>query len=212
MSLVLFYFSGTGNTRYISHQICDKLNSRGYDAKAVSIEGLNNAEALTLIDNHSIIGLGWPIYGSDIPRNMQNSIHNMPIIKKKPLLSFCTQMLFSGDGAVVMRRTLESKGYIQKWAVQFNMPNNYIAKGVPLKGYDDYNRHEKKYLEPARIKINALVIRIIKGIKYIKDASIINTMLAMSQRPAFRYLGHDVMKKWFGVNENCNGCKLCFEI
>ena len=112
MGLVLFYFSGTGNTRYIAHHLCNNLNDKGYNAQAVSIEKLKNADAHKMIDNTSAIGLAWPIYGSDIPRNMQKFIKAMPITEKKPLLTFCTQLLFSGDGAVVMRRELEGKGYL----------------------------------------------------------------------------------------------------
>ena len=212
MNLVLFYFSGTGNTRYIAHHLCDRLNDSGYNATAVSIEGLNFLEAHELIDNSSAVGLAWPIYGSDIPNNMKQFIKSMPIVENKPLLTFCTQMLFSGDGAVVMRKALESKGYVQKWAVQFNMPNNLIVIGVSSKGKDDYSIHEQKYLIAARKKIERLKDNIISGTKYISGATIGYTILAMSQRPLYKLFGHNVMIKWLGVNEKCTGCALCAQM
>ncbi len=212
MGLVLFYFSGTGNTRYIAHHLCDSLNAHGYNAKAVSIEGLNQIEANEMIDNNSVIGLAWPIYGSDIPANMQRFIKAMPVVENKPLLTFCTQMAFSGDGAVVMRRVLEGKGYIQRWAMQFKMPNNVIARGLPFKGRDDYEWFEVKYLKRARKLADYLAYKIIKNVQHIRGATIGHTILAMSQRPAFKYFGHGALAKLLGVNNKCTGCKLCTQM
>ena len=144
MSLVLFYFSGTGNTRYIARRICDTLNEHNYEANAVSIENLPTKQAQIMIDNASVVGLGWPIYGSDAPKVVKDFVKNMPIADKRPLLTFCTQLMFSGDGAVVMRNQLEAKGYVQKWAMQFNMPNNLSIRGIPLSCSDDYLEHEEK--------------------------------------------------------------------
>jgi len=212
MSLVLFYFSGTGNTRYIARRICETLSSRGYKARAVSIENLNTADARTMIDNSSAVGLGWPIYGSDIPTIMQKFIKSMPIVENKPLLTFCTQMAFSGDGAVVMRTQLEAKGYAQKWAMQFNMPNNLSMRGIPLSCSEDYVCHEEKYLKRARKKADYLAFKVLKNVEDIKGATIFHTVAAMSQRPFFKYIGHNAMTKMFKINKNCNGCGLCVEM
>ena len=209
MSLVLFYFSGTGNTRYIAHRICHTLNGRGYEAQAVSIEGMSIADARTLVDNSSVVGLGWPIYGSDIPVIMKKFIEEMPIVEKKPLLTFCTQMMFSGDGAVVMRSRLEAKGYVQKWAMQINMPNNISAKGVPLSCTADYDEIEEKHLKQARKKADYLAYKVYNNAEDIKGASVFNTIAAMSQRPAFKYFAHRYMIGKLGVSDACNSCGLC---
>ena len=212
MSLVLFYFSGTGNTRYIAKRICATLNGRGYEAEAVSIEGMSPAEARTMIDNSSAVGLGWPIYGSDIPDIMKDFIKYMPIVENKPLLTFCTQMAFSGDGAVVMRGFLEAKGYVQKWAMQFNMPNNVSVRGIPISSSDDYAINEEKYLKRARKKADYLAYKVLKNVEVIKGATVFHTIAAMSQRPAYRYLVHKAMTKKLGVSESCTGCSLCVDM
>jgi ferredoxin len=212
MSLVLFYFSGTGNTRYIAHRICHTLNNRGYEAQAVSIEGMSIADARTLVDNSSVVGLGWPIYGSDIPAIMKKFIKEMPIVEKKPLLTFCTQMMFSGDGAVVWRSRLEAKGYVQKWAMQINMPNNISLSGVPFKCSDDYAQHEEKYLKLARKKADYLAYKVYNNAEDIKGATVFNTIAALSQRPAFKYFAHSYMIGKLGVSDICNGCGLCADM
>ena len=212
MSFVLFYFSGTGNTRYIAKRICETMSSRGYAAEEVSIEGLSVADARTMIDNSSVVGLGWPIYGSDIPPIMKKFIQSMPIVENKPLLTFCTQMVFSGDGAVIMRHRLEAKGYVQKWAMQFNMPNNISVGGIPIKCSGDYAQHEEKYLKQARKKADFLAYKVQKNVEDIRGATIFHTLAAMSQRPAYKYLVHGAMVKKLGVNGDCTGCGLCADM
>jgi formate hydrogenlyase subunit 6/NADH:ubiquinone oxidoreductase subunit I/menaquinone-dependent protoporphyrinogen IX oxidase len=211
MSLVLFYFSGTGNTRYIARRICDTLNEHDYEAAAVSIENLPTKQAQILIDNASAVGIGWPIYGSDAPKIVKDFVKNMPITENKPLLTFCTQLLFSGDGAVVLSRQLDAKGYVQKWAMQFNMPNNLAVKGMPFSCSEDYALHEESHLKQARKKADYLAFMVLKNVEEIKGATIFHTIAAMSQRPAFRAM-HGAMEKMIKINGDCNGCGLCVSI
>lgn len=208
MSLVLFYFSGTGNTRYIAHRICETLNEHEYDAKAVSIENLPTKQAQIMIDNASMVGIGWPIYGSDAPKIVKDFVKNMPIVENKPLLTFCTQMLFSGDGAIVMSRKLGAKGYVQKWAMQFNMPNNLSVRGIPVSCSDDYSVHEESYLKQARKKADYLAFMVLKNVEEIRGATVFHTIAAMSQRPAFRAM-HGAVEKMIKINSDCSGCGLC---
>jgi ferredoxin len=177
----------------------------------VSIENLPTKKAQILIDNASVVGLGWPIYGSDAPNIIKTFVKNMPIVENKPFLTFCTQMLFSGDGAIVMSRKLEAKGYVQKWAMQFNMPNNLPMVGSPLSVSDDYLSHEEKYLDHARKKAEYLAFMILKNVEHIKGASIFHTIAAMSQRPVFRAM-HGAFEKMIKVNDDCTGCGLCSDI
>ncbi len=211
MSLVLFYFSGTGNTRYIARRICGTLNEHNYEATAVSIENIPQQQAQILIDNASVVGLGWPIYGSDAPKIVKDFVTNMPIVENKPLITFCTQMLFSGDGAVVLRNQLEGKGYVQKWAMQFNMPNNLSVKGIPISCSDDYSEHEKKYLKQARKKADYFAYKVLKNVEDVKGATVFHTLAAMSQRPAFRAM-HGMMENMLKVNDDCGGCGICADI
>lgn len=56
-----------------------------------------------------ICGFGYPIYGSDLPEIVKNFISGLETVKNKKAFMFCTQWLWSGDGAAEGRRYLRMK-------------------------------------------------------------------------------------------------------
>lgn len=132
--VVLFYFSGTGNTWWVSECICKHLAERGFSAAAHSIEGLQAAETAALLEECDIAGFGYPVYGSDVPVPMKDFLEGLPQGGDKPAFVFCTQWLWSGDGARVGAVFLRQRGYTLRWAEHFLMPNNIsltVTKLVP---------------------------------------------------------------------------------
>jgi flavodoxin/ferredoxin len=121
----IFYFSGTGNTWWVGKQIAEELQERGCLAQPISIEQETDAEVQELIEKADMVGIGYPIYGSDAPLIMQEFVENLPAVTvQKPMFIYVTQAAWSGDGAYFMRKLIEAKGYQIRWAVHFNMPNN----------------------------------------------------------------------------------------
>ena len=83
----IFYFSGTGNTWWISLRLAENLQKRGLHAQAYSIEQIEPKTAGELIEVAEGAGLGFPIYGSDAPRNFTAWLKKLPVQKeKKPVL------------------------------------------------------------------------------------------------------------------------------
>ena len=124
----IFYFSGTGNTWWVGNQIAEELQEHGCQAQPISIEQVTDDEAHELIEKAAMVGIGYPIYGSDAPLIMQAFIENLPAVTgQKPMFIYVTQAAWSGDGAYFMRKLIEAKGYQIRWAVHFNMPNNINA-------------------------------------------------------------------------------------
>ena len=120
----LFFFSGTGNTWWIAKQLAMMLGDCGFEASAVSIESLSPELADRDIKEADIVGFGYPIYGSDLPLPMKNFIAKLTAVDAKPAIVFCSQWLWSGDGARVALEFLEPKGFDIRWAEHFLMPNN----------------------------------------------------------------------------------------
>ena len=117
---VLFYFSGTGNTRYVANAIATALPA----ATVYSIEDLDPSAADDLIARSDLVGFGYPIYGSDLPKPMKDFLSALSPIPGKPVFVFCTQWIFSGDGARAAKHYLKHTGYDIRWAEHFLMPNN----------------------------------------------------------------------------------------
>jgi len=124
-NVIIFYFSGTGNTYHTSLTIANQLTKRGLDTKAISIESINPSDVEAITDSAEIIGFGYPIYGSDIPAPMKTFIENFPVQKtQKRAFVFCTQLMFSGDGSFVYKKEIESKSLVLSHSAHINMPNN----------------------------------------------------------------------------------------
>jgi ferredoxin/flavodoxin len=206
----VFYFTGTGNTRYISDHLTEGLERLGWEATSFSITGLDSAERDRTIENSDVMVLAYPIYGSDMPENMRRFIEELPERNGKQLAVVCSQMLFSGDGASILFRKLKNNGYRQRWAYQVNMPNNLCIKGSPLSQSSDYDKHEKKHLTRARTKVAKIAERIDSGKTRIGDHSPVHLLLGWTQRPAFRHFARPSYKKALSVDSvKCIGCGKC---
>ncbi len=91
--MVLFYFSGTGNSRFAAEVFC-----RAADADCHSIEEDTDFEALIASDDK--IGFFYPVYGSYVPRPMREFVTaHAGALAGKRFIVICTQLIFSGDGA-----------------------------------------------------------------------------------------------------------------
>ena len=116
--MVLFYFSGTGNSEYMAKFFCREMKTKCY-----SIE--EEVDFSTLMASNDVIGFCYPIYGSRLPRNMRQFVSShLEDLKGKKLIIFATQWGFSGDGARALTDLLP-KGHVEIiYAEHFNMPNN----------------------------------------------------------------------------------------
>lgn len=116
--MVMFYFSGTGNSKYIAESFC-----RIMDAECRSIE--EAADADTLMEANDTVAFCYPIYGSCVPRLMREFVTaHAQRLRDKRLVIFCTQLLFSGDGARALTDLMPGSAARVIYAEHFKMPNN----------------------------------------------------------------------------------------
>ena len=116
--MVMFYFSGTGNSKYIA-----ELFGQEMGAACHSIE--EDIDFGALIDASETIGFCYPVYMSRVPRIMREfAARHMDRLKGKRLVILCTQLIFSGDGARAFA-AMFPPGHIEvAYAEHFFMPNN----------------------------------------------------------------------------------------
>lgn len=76
--MVMIYFSGTGNSRYIAEQFAKRMHIKAY-----SIE--QNVDFDTLLVNEDTIAVCYPIYGSCVPGIMRKFVekYKTHFIRKK---------------------------------------------------------------------------------------------------------------------------------
>ncbi len=114
---MIYYFSGTGNSEWVAHEVATKTND-----KAVNMaEFLKNGKKEILTCNDDVIGLIFPIYAWGVP---------------KPVLSFIKQLTFKNDSyryaictcgdeaGLALKRLHKIIPLNSGWSI--SMPNNYI--------------------------------------------------------------------------------------
>lgn len=209
--LPLFFFSGTGNTWWAAARLAEALSAKGFNAEPLSIEKLTPSQVAETVDRAAVLGLGYPIYGSDAPLIMLDFIRDLPAATTpKPAMIFATQAIWSGDGAYFMHRQIEAKGYDIRWAVTFNMPCNVcLDMGLPFNlFFSSLNAQPQGALK----RVSKLADRVARDKPWILGRS---TLLSMGwmQRIPFRMTLSYWQSGILSVDpERCTGCGRCERI
>ena len=205
---VIFYFSGTGNTWWVSGRIAESLNKAGLKTNAYSIEKVDEQTADLLVSSAGLVGFGYPIYGSDLPLSMKNFIASLPNIEAKFAFVFCTQFLWSGNGAAAGARLLEGKGFKVDWGEHFFMPNNLSAGFFPMPYTNNRSRIEK-ILKRAEKRIARFAEHIIEGEPFKRSfsyfANILGSLMRTPYQHFFQHLQNSIGIAW----ERCDNCGEC---
>ncbi|MCL2252752.1 MAG: EFR1 family ferrodoxin [Treponema sp.] len=165
--MLMLYFSGTGNSKYVAELFCSMMNMHAdqtanadMSAHCYSIEENINIEQM--ISLHETVGFCYPIYGSRVPRIMREFVRKyIELFKDKKIIIFCTQWIFSGDGARVFT-DIFPRNYLEVvYAEHFLMPNNVNNLFIlPIES----GKKIKKYLVNAERKMQIVCNNIRNGI------------------------------------------------
>jgi len=170
MMFSIFYFSGTGNTKWVSNTCKGILTEKGFDSKMYSIEEeIVNLNEIIL--NSDYIGIAYPICGANIPRIMREFILKLkellPKDIEKRVFVISTAGYVDGFGPFSIMTLFKKSGLKLRGYISTRISNNVSTptiKANPV-GSDEL----KIRLEMAEKKINELVDRLILGEKYIKN-------------------------------------------
>ena len=203
-TLTAFYFSGTGNTRYITEYLLGKLSAQ-YHTEKYDVTKLADARTHFGAD---LILLAFPIYGSCPPIPMREFVQrNRAAFRGKKVLIVETQYFFSGDGAASLGRAVEKCGGHVIGAEMFNMPNNLAdCKIFAVKNGSEI----KKTLARARKKADRFAEKILSGKTRRRGFSLLPHAVGyFSQRKYWRKGEAEKRKRLKIDPASCVGCGLC---
>lgn len=200
--LSAYFFSGTGNTRYVTEELCKRLSTK-YETAIFDV-----ARTETLDLNSDVVLLAFPIYGSAPPVPMRRFVYNnAAAIRGREIIVAATQFLFSGDGAASLGRTVEKMGGKVRFAEHFNMPSNIADFPFP------------------KIRNGAEIAGKLRKTQQRLDAFACNILSDTNFRRGFDIFSHAVgylgQRKWWRKGENakktaltidasrCVGCGVC---
>ena len=203
---VVFYFSGTGNTWWVADRIIRQLDASNINATAVSMDTLSPKKADWWIKSADLVLFGWPVYTSYLPQPVNRFIDALPVLEKpKHVHVFCTQMMYSGDGAWMAHKRLKEKGLLVDTAEHFTMPSNMSMNhsffGTPPQ------KAVKKILNAAEAQVQNYVKRLLEGRQRIKGRY--GWLLGSVQRVPFRPFQRNAARKMGVDTVRCTGCGLC---
>ncbi|MEG1548148.1 MAG: EFR1 family ferrodoxin [Clostridia bacterium] len=191
---MIFYFSGTGNSKWLAQQLGLMTNDNVTDIAPLMQDG---ASACSIGSTDSV-GLVFPIYAWAPPRIMMEFIRNLKVESGAYIYAVCTCGDDAGHAMSKLKNHLPLKA---EWSV--SMPNNYI----PMYEVDDPMVVASK-IAAAKAKL----LKIAEKINSRAEAADVNTgsMAALKTaivNPLFTIFATST--KPFTVDKSCTGCGLC---
>ena len=202
MKIALFQFSGTGNTYLVARYLKDAFLVHNASCTVYSLEALKDGNSAIL--EADIVGLGYPIYGSSFPKPVEMFIKTLERHHKRAFV-YCTQMMYSGDGAAIGAKALRKKGFSVHQLAHFNMPNNItdfrLLHWVKPK---DSEKLAKKLAS----KTERFAKAIVADTRIRKGENVLSLALGLIQRIPFKK-GREMYKKALRVDKDCILCQRC---
>ncbi len=205
----VFYFSGTGNSWWVSETLAGALNEKGISASAYSIEKITFLEADRIINECDLIGFGYPTHGSDLPFIVKKFFQNLSAVKNKKTFIFCTQWLWSGDGARVGEEYLKGKNFNILWAEHFHMPSNVCVSVTWFLPYTNDKKRISKTLVKTEKRIKGFIDKIINERTYRRGFNKVSRFLGGLQRVPFRYFFERLRNDIYFEKSLCIQCGEC---
>ena len=199
--MIGIYFSGTGNSRYAAELFC-----REYDKDAIAYT-IEDDDVLKAVNSADVIVFSYPVQFSTVPKIMRDFVtNNKELWRNKKIFVIATMGLFSGDGAGMLGRLLESYGAEVIGGLHLKMPDS-IADEKALKRTLEKN---KELVIQAGQKIKECVRQLKEGHPPLEGMGLLYRLAGFfGQR---LYFGHKTKKyssKLKIDKEKCIGCGKC---
>ena len=86
MKIIIYYFSGTGNTKVVAKLLKDAFDQNIHTCDLINIEDILNNKISFDEDQDAMIGLAYPIHGGDAPEIIYDFVQHLPMGKMNTIL------------------------------------------------------------------------------------------------------------------------------
>lgn len=202
-SIILFYFSGTGNTKYVSKMLTEELKQLGGDVSINSIDSTIDFNNLN-INKYDLIGLAYPIYGFGTPDIIFDFVKKLPTLETKNLFILKTAadyISINHSSSLKLSKTLKRKGYNLFYDRIIVMPSNWVVE------YND--SLEKQLLKVVPNKVRHMSKELLTVEKRVYKPNIMLQFLSNGVSYFEENLGARYFGKSLYSNDSCTNCGKC---
>lgn len=201
MKGVLYYFSGTGNTKWIADKFKDSFKLYDIDLHLLNIESIEKVN----IKSYTFIIIGSPVHAEVPPKIVDDFLNKLPKVENRiRTIVYSTQGAKSAAAASIMSKKLEKKGYNIVIQSNIRMPNNYYF----YIGKKRIESEQKEMLESAKEKVKILTENFIDNKHMREYNSSLRIFLGKISGKAFKNMMPKLSKNITSTKE-CMKCGLC---
>lgn len=199
-NVCVFFFSGTGMTKYVVDQVARELTARDLAVAVYPIE-TTSIERIAL-DAYDAIGIAYPVHAFNAPKIVINFAKSLPVAKSTDAFLLCTAgedhpVNYASSSLLI--RILEQKNYRVFYDKLLAMPSNFAI------------RYDEPKVERLLTAVDSSVPQIAQEIASHtsrKQTSGLATKI-MSVLGRAEWFGAVFIGKLFYADKRCNHCGLC---
>lgn len=170
MKFSIFYFSGTGNTKWAVKEFSNSVNKREHECNIYSIETqITNLQEI--VNDADIIGFAFPLYGANIPKIVKNFINkfrnNLNSACKKQCFIITTAGYIDAYGPFTAGKMLKPNGFSLVGYINIKMSNNISTPKIRANFLT--SEKMKKRMIKGKDKIERLIYSLINQKPYIRN-------------------------------------------
>ena len=200
MRILLLYFTGTYNTRFLTQKVKERLEKDGHSVSCLEV---NKDANLPSLENIDLLGFGYPIYGFNVPHPLMKFVHRLSIPKGLRYFVYKDSGETYGMNQVSSRRIhrfMRKRGSISLGEYHYVMPYN-IHFEFPIPFIKEAIREDKKLLE-------VMVRNIENGLAKKEKLHLLYTVGAFFV--GVQALGGPINSLFYKVDsDKCTRCGLC---
>ncbi len=199
---MIYYFSGTGNSRYVAEQLATHI-----DETAVPLAPLAYSDEEVCLSSYASVGIVCPVYSWGLPVPVVEFVRRLSHCGDKQPYIWCVMTCGDETGFAhrMMKSALARKGYNLNAVWSVIMPNNYVL----LPGFDVDADDVAQGKIDAALKRIAEIAAAIQGRAETTDVTV-GPMPWLKSRvvyPLFKRWG--IFPSKFRVSDDCVGCGRC---
>lgn len=199
---IIYYFSGSGNSYWITEKITTELKRLNYDVNIINIE------KKSIDENHSnadLLAFVLPVYGFGLPQLAAKFLAKLPKSNKQKTFVILSPAIHEGIGMLQCLFYLSAKKYNVLKAETVKMPDTWIAV---------MNAPSETKIEKVCKDKEDLISKTINEIENNeKSLSIANPFAIFGLGliySLFTTIGRQLAGKTFTSTTKCNKCKICY--